>query len=384
MAYDEALMIPPMKIWELPDNKKDDLDKYLDSDDYFAQLKVDGFWFSYERTENHGYLFSRTKSAKDGLPVEKSELVPHITNFLFKVLPPKTIVIGEIYKQGGTSKDVTSVLGCLKDKALARQEKVEDKLRFYIHDIIYYNGINLMNVKAENRYKILVETVPESPFITIAKVYEQDKKDYLEAVLNVGGEGIVLKRKNDAYIPDKRPAWSTIKVKKHGDVDVVCMGLCDATKYYDGKLDLGVDYSGKDADKWDYWVVEKLTVENGEAKIEELHKVPVGRKDILKCADCRTVPVTKGYYLGWKTSLEIGAFDENGQLKKIGTVSSGLTDSIKISIAKDENYILNKVVTVHFMEKDNNELTLRHPSFDRIREDKNPEECTLKEIFTND
>lgn len=380
--YPEANMVMAMRIWQLPDNKKHELSKHCNSGEYFAQEKVDGFWYQFEKTDNYCYLFSRTVSAKDGLLVEKSANVPHLTNFLNEKLPSRTTIIGEIYYPGKTSKDATVVMGCLPEKAIERQK--DNPIHFYIHDIIQYDNINLMNVKAELRYKILskiweLHDLSSNPYLRLADYVTEDIENYIESILAAGGEGAVLKKKDVIYQPEKKPAWSSIKVKKHGEADVVCMSFCDATKYYDGKLDLLNNYGGKDALEWPYWVNEEMDLSTGLIISEK--KIPINERMTIRGINFRTVPVTKGYYYNWKTSIEIGAFDDNNNLIKIGTVSSGLTDAIKEEISNYPEKYLNKVIQVGYMEKDCDEKTLRHPTFERLREDKNANECILKEIF---
>lgn len=381
--YPEAKMIKAMKIWQLPDNKKNELSKHCNSGEYFAQEKIDGFWYQFEKTENYYYLFSRTVSAKNNLLVEKSANVPHLVDFLNERLPKNTIIIGEIYYPNKTSKDVTTIMGCDSPKAIARQEG--NPLHYYIHDIIYYDGINLLNTKAELRYKILSKiwekhNLGDSPYLRLADCVTENIENFIDEILyEKGGEGVVLKNKESIYYPDKKPAWTGIKVKKHGTADVVLIDFNDATKYYDGKLDLGNNYSGKDAFEWDYWVIEKL---NEVRMVVEERKIPVGKTEVIRGLDYRTVPVTKGYYYNWKTSISIGAFDESGEVVKIGTVSSGLDDAIKEEMSINPSNFINKVVEVGYMEKDNQEKTLRHPTFIRLREDKNSTDCTIKEIFS--
>lgn len=380
--YPEANMVLAMRIWQLPDNKKHELSQHCNSKEYFAQEKVDGFWYQFEKTDNYNYLFSRTVSAKDGLLVEKSANVPHLTNFLASKLPPKTTIIGEIYYPGKTSKDATVVMGCLPEKAIERQK--DNPIYYYLHDIIQYDGINLINVKAELRYKILskiweLHELNTCKYLRLADFVTENIEEYIENILSNGGEGVVLKQKKAIYYPDKKPAWTSIKVKKHGDADVVCMGFCDATKYYDGKLDLLNNYGGKDALEWPYWVNEEMDLSTGLIISEK--KIPINERMTIRGTNFRTVPVTKGYYYNWKTSIEIGAYNDIGELIKIGTVSSGLDDSTKEEISKNSKNYLNKVIQVGYMEKDFNEKTLRHPTFELWRFDKNSTECTLKEIF---
>ena len=115
--YPEAKMIEPMKIWKLPDNKEHMLSEVCESGEYFAQEKIDGYWYQFEKTDNYSYLFSRNVSVTTGFLSEKGENVPHIMEAL-NSLPANTIIIGEIFYPGKTSKDVTTIMGCLSKTAI--------------------------------------------------------------------------------------------------------------------------------------------------------------------------------------------------------------------------------------------------------------------------
>ena len=118
--YPEALIIEPMKINKIPDGKEHMFPSLCESGEYFAQLKKDGYWYMFERTANHSYLFSRNKSVETGALTEKGANVPHIMQALAS-LPAGTILIGEIYYPGKRSKDVTPIMGSLPEKAIERQ-----------------------------------------------------------------------------------------------------------------------------------------------------------------------------------------------------------------------------------------------------------------------
>ena len=179
--------------------------------------------------------------------------------------------------------------------------------------------------------------------------------------LNKGEEGVVLKKKDAVYVPDKRPAWSSIKIKKMDFIDCICIGFEDATK----------QYSGKELNTWEYWVDlsgnpyhGRYLDDNGYATI----KTPM-------------FPVTKPYFYGWKTSMRLGALDNEGKIVEIGTVSSGLTDDLKADFAKNPDKYLNRVVSIQCMEKNNTDHTLRHGFFKCFRDDKNFEDCLIDTIF---
>ena len=340
--YPEARMVEPMKIWKLPDGKEHMFSEICNSGDYFAQEKIDGYWYQFEKTDNYSYLFSRNISTTTGFLTEKSDNVPHIIEAL-SVLPKNTTLIGEVYYPGGTSKTVTTIMGCLPETAIKRQK--DNLIHYYVHDIIMYDGVNLVNASAENRYKILNKiwekhNLNNIEFLKLAETFTENIETRTAEILAAGGEGVVLKKKDLPYYPGKRPAWSTIKIKKIDTVDLVCIGFCDATK----------EYTGKEIETWQYWI-------DGEA-------------------------VTKGYYYGWKTAMRVGAYDDNNNLVEIGTVSSGLTDKDKELMATNPELYLNKVFNFSCMEKDNKEHTLRHPHIIGPREDKSAKDCILSEIFS--
>lgn len=356
----EDLMIQPMLIWTLPANKKDKLSEICASGEYFAEEKLDGALYQFCRTDKGNYLFGRTVSVKNGLLTNKIDNVPHIDSAL-SCLPCGTVIVGEIYVPGGTSKNVTSIMGCLPAEAIKRQDK-QGKIKYYLHDMIFYNGENMQSWGAEARYQKLVEAwnefhLEQFDFLRLAESFDTDIEERLSQILAAGGEGIVLKKKDALYSEGKRPAWATIKCKQMDTIDLVCTRAIEATK----------EYSGKELNTWEYWVDlsgnpyhGRYLDDNGYATI----KTPM-------------FAVTKPYFYGWKTAIGIGAYDDEGNLKEIGTVSSGLTDEMRAHL---DDYI-GKVVALQCMSIDRKEKTLRHPIVKAWRDDKNAAECKLSEVF---
>lgn len=334
----EDLMIQPMLIWTLPSNKKDKLSEVCASGEYFAEQKVDGALYQFCRTDKGNYLFGRTVSVKNGLLTNKIDNVPHINSAL-SCLPCGTVIVGEIYVPGGTSKNVTSIMGCLPAEAIKRQDK-QGKIKYYLHDMIFYDGEDMQSWGAEVRYQKLVEVwnefhLEQFDFLRLAESFDTGIEERLSQILAAGGEGIVLKKKDAPYSEGKRPAWATIKCKQMDTIDLVCTRAIEATK----------EYTGKELKTWPYW------------------------KD--------GIAVTKPYFYDWKTAIGIGAYDDEGNLKEIGTVSSGLTDEMRAHL---DDYI-GKVVALQCMSIDRKEKTLRHPIVKAWRDDKNAMECKLSEVF---
>lgn len=361
----EAECIQAMKIWKLPDGKENMFPSICNSGEYFAELKKDGYWYQYEKTEHYDYLFSRNVSKTTGILTEKLANVPHIKK-AFAELPVGTILIGEIYYPGKTSKDVTKIMGCLSDEAIIRQQ-TSGLIHFYLHDVIKYNGVDLQNEGAWIRYQILIKiwnkfNLQQYNYLELAKSVEDDIQEFTAAALNAGEEGVVLKKRDAVYSPDKRPAWSSIKVKKMDFLDCICIGFEDATK----------QYNGKELNTWEYWI---------ETMSGNLYH---GR--YLNDAGCVMIktpmePVTKPYFYGWKTSIRLGVYDDNNKIIEIGTVSSGLTDELKADFAKHPEKYLNRVVAIQCMEKNKDDHTLRHAFFKGFRDDKDVKDCRLTDLF---
>ena len=363
----EDLMIQPMLIWTLPANKKDKLSEICASGEYFAEEKIDGALYQFCRTDKGNYLFGRTVSVKNGLLTNKIDNVPHINSAL-SCLPCGTVIIGEIYVPGGTSKNVTSIMGCLPAEAIKRQDK-QGKIKYYLHDMIFYNGEDMQSWGAEARYQKLVEAwnefhLEQFDFLRLAESFDTGIEERLSQILAAGGEGIVLKKKDAPYSEGKRPAWATIKCKQMDTIDLVCTRAIEATK----------EYTGKELETWPYWQERSEQNQNGEytwlSSEGQYYEDYLHNPHIYR-------PITKPYFYGWKTAIGIGAYDDEGNLKEIGTVSSGLTDEMRAHLS---DYV-GKVVALQCMSIDRKEKTLRHPIVKAWRDDKNAAECKLSEGF---
>jgi ATP-dependent DNA ligase len=364
----EDLMIQPMLIWTLPSNKKDKLSEVCASGEYFATEKIDGALYQFCRTDKGNYLFGRTVSVKNGLLTNKIDNVPHIDSAL-SCLPCGTVIVGEVYVPGGTSKNVTSIMGCLPAEAIKRQDK-QGKIKYYLHDMIFYNGENMQSWGAEARYQKLVEAwnefhLEQFDFLRLAESFDTGIEERLSQILAAGGEGIVLKKKDAPYSEGKRPAWATIKCKQMDTIDLVCTRAIEATK----------EYTGKELETWPYWQECSERDQNGEytwlSSEGQYYEDYLHNPHIYR-------PVTKPYFYGWKTAIGIGAYDDEGNLKEIGTVSSGLTDEMRAHL---DDYV-GKVVALQCMSIDRKEKTLRHPIVKAWRDDKNAAECKLSEVLS--
>ena len=364
-----GLMIEPQLIHKGTDSQL----KACDDGTWFAQLKKDGALYMYVKGLNgENYLFGRTVSKKTGLLTEKSANVPHIIE-AFHDIPNGTIILGEIYYPGKTSKDVTSIMGCLPQKAIERQNGSYGPIHYYIYDCLGYNGTSLLKYDNWTRYQVLQAiwkkhiplfewTEGENTikafykYLELAVAIDTDIYQSIGKALAAGEEGMVVKKKTALYEPGKRPQ-TMLKAKQVDNIDAVIIGFKDPVK----------EYTGKEIESWQFWVNKN-----------DNFRLPIG----CFYGNDMVIPVTKHYYYGWKNAIEIGAYDNQGNLKSIGTIASGLTDFMREDMSLHPEKYLYKVCEIQCMMKDNKEQTLRHGFFISIREDKNKEDCKLENIFS--
>lgn len=355
-----SLMIEPQLIHKGTDSQL----KNCEDGTWFAQLKKDGAFYMYVKgLGGENYLFGRTISKKTGLLTEKSANVPHIIE-AFHDIPNGTILIGEIYYPGKTSKDVTSIMGCLAPKAIERQNGTYGAIHYYVYDCLGYNGTSLLNYDNWTRYQVLqaiwkhdiVEGSVIPWTVELAAAVDEEIYASIGKALAAGEEGMVVKKKTALYEPGKRP-MTMLKAKQVDYIDAVIIGFKDPE----------IKYTGKEIETWQYWIDENF-----------MNPKPIG----FHYGEPDAIPVTKHYYYGWYNAIEIGAYDEKENIHSIGTIASGLTDFMREDMSLHPDKYLNKVVKIQCMMKDNKEKTLRHGFLISIREDKDSKDCKLKDIFS--
>lgn len=109
-------------------------------------------------------------------------------------------------------------MGCLAPEAIKRQQS-SGLIHYYLHDVIKYNGINIQNEGAWTRYQVLKAiwdkfNLSQYSYMELADAVLDNIQEFTAAALAAGEEGAVLKKKDAPYVPDKRPAWSSIKIKR--------------------------------------------------------------------------------------------------------------------------------------------------------------------------
>ena len=360
----------PPSTWS-DEKKRENARMKIYSGEWYGAEKKDGYFAKLIKDEDGNIiLYSRSRGV-NGKFADKHEWVPHLKPF-FDFLPNGTCLLGELYlpSQPG-SRNITTIMGCLKEKAIARQEKGE-KLHFYVFDCLAWCGFNYMTKKAWHRFNFVMTAIPLTFDYVSAATYVSgaDLNILLQETLARGDEGVVITHKDGLYEPGKRPSKTTLKIKKELKQTIDCFftGTGSApTK----------EYTGKEIETWKYWQ-NQMTGEKVEAEMYKEYK-----------NGCPIIPITKGYYHGWAGSLEIAVFRhrvgskckirgveyEDTEVFPIGWLS-GLPDEMK---ADPKKYAFIPI-EVTAMEYDSINRSLRHGKMVGWRKDLTLNDCTLDKL----
>ena len=365
------------KYWSFPSSYKGDIKaevkNMIFSGDYIGSQKIDGHYFRFIKDDDGNMILqSRTKNV-DGVYLNKIDWVPQLHDF-FNSLPNGTCFLGELYFPNNEgSKKVTTIMGCLMDKARGRQEKGE-KLNYYIFDIWAYNGKSYLDVMAKDRAYDLVATIGEFYGGTINTHYVkfatycdgEELWDMLQEILYNGGEGVVITRKTSTPEPGKRTSRKTLKIKKEIEKEIDC--------FLTGKYKPSTrEYKGKEIENWMYWE-DIRTGQKFNAPLYSDYK------------EGHTIePITKGWFYGWAGAVEIALIEDEAHGNSIHPIGwiSGISDKIKEEIVKSPSNLQTKVVKVTAMEIDDETSSLRHGKIIEWREDKSWRDCSLSQLKEN-
>lgn len=337
----------PMLVGKAPKN----YENMFKNTPIIGTVKKDGYFSQLVKDNNEVHLYSRTVSKKTGYYSDNIEKVPHIKDWAMNELPNGTCIIGEVYYPNGTSKNVTSVLGALPEKAIERQKGEYGKIHFYMHDILAYNGEDYVmnNMTYDYRYSNLCDHIdiatPLIPELEVARCYDNAYLDLNKVTIDklaAGEEGMVFRVENGLYAPGKRQPKVMFKIKQaQNDIDFVITEVLPPEYLY----------TGKESETWGY--------KDKEGNL-----------------------ITKAAYYGWAGALRLGAYDNAGNLVSVGRVSSGLTDNLKADLAANPDKYIGTVVEVNCMSLDKGNKTMRHCYLSRLRADKPAQDCKLEEIFS--
>lgn len=383
----------PEKYWSFPSSysqqkREDEIEKMI-SFGYYYQLKTDGNYSAFiVDFDNEKRLITRGISKGTG---EYGRVEDKVFFFesLAAAFDKPTRIMGEIYYDKGIDKHVGSVLRCKEQKAKSIQDKeyykevskfsakdrrdIEDneffnqKLKWRIFDVWYYDGESLMDTPWIERQKLIPEIVKRinNPLVSgvAHKLMDEEFYENLRRIFAAGGEGVVCYNPNGKPDPGARTAHKTCKVKQEITTDIDCFII--------GTEPAKRDYTGKEYTSWEYW----YDMKNSEL-LEGQYYTQYRLGDSI-------VPVSKGFFHGWPGAIYCGVYDKDGKIYNLCKVS-GLTEEFKEELKNNYDKWHLCPVTINGMSisRTKEEISIRHPVLKSIRkEDINIKDCTLEKIL---
>lgn len=344
-TIEDFAMLTPMRYYNNEAESAKRTDMINNKDDlYMATVKKDGDWsMLIHYSQGHNLIRSRSISKLTGVYGDYTAKLPHLCADMDK-LPDNTVLLAEIcWDEPGTNANtVGTILRCLPAKAVERQQ--ERKLKALVFDCLMINGQDCTADGYEHRFELAAATMrlylKDCPtmYMTQRCLLDGDHDNFLEwadEIIAHGGEGLVIQRKDNPYMPGTRTAWKTLKLKQSlPEMELKVVSTIDPKMYYEGDC----------PDNWDYWY-QDMPGANSERG---------------------NFPVTKPFFYGWKNGITV---EYNGTTCD---VTSGLTDADRewLATAEAQQMVCNGELYAVVKAMQTNSLgRLRHPYVVRLRND---------------
>lgn len=99
------------------------------------------------------------------------------------------------------------------------RSETDGELLFYVFDILWLEGKNLMGLTQKERSAVLLTLVPKNGIIRNGFSVEARGTEFFDVAKDIGLEGIIAKRSDSTYLPgDRSKDWLKIKVQKRQEV----------------------------------------------------------------------------------------------------------------------------------------------------------------------
>jgi ATP-dependent DNA ligase len=190
---------------------------------------------------------SRNRCSDTYLLNELTDNVPHLCSLDLGQWKG-SIFDGELYlpdsfvkldSMANALEATSALLHCSPEKAKEFQETAGNKIHYHIFDVLKAEGKDLRPLSFKHRleylneFKSYIDSLEGNQFIEFEDLIFKDKEQYFREVIKAGGEGIVLKDLEAPYFPGAR-SQSWLKLKRSNTVDAIVIGY-DRGKEWDKK-----------------------------------------------------------------------------------------------------------------------------------------------------
>lgn len=307
------------------------IDKPFDSSDWLFEIKWDGYRAVSFIQNGKLRLVSRNQNDLTGQFPELRELPKFVK-------AEKAILDGEIValdEQGRSSFSLMQQRTGFRAHGRRVPGQSGLPMAYYVFDLIYVDGYDLRRVPLEERKDVLAKIVSTNEVVRYSEHFPEHGLALFDAAQQQGLEGILAKRRGSCYEERRTREWLKIKITQ--TIDCVIGGYTDpeGSRQYFGSLVLGL-YN----EKGQFIHVGQVGTGFDQMRLKEV----------------------------WQ------------ELKKLETKQNPFfapVDARRVHWVKPE-LVCEVKFTEWTHETAEGGLKLRAPVFMGLREDKDPQECTLK------
>ena len=125
------------------------------------------------------------------------------------------------------------------------QKDPSGELRFYVFDILYLNGHDIMHLPLIKRKSLIPDVIEDIPQVYYCEHVESMGKSFFEQAVENGMEGVIAKQADSKYIPGSRSdKW--LKIKAMESQEALICGYTDSDSAAPfGSLILGIHRDGE-------------------------------------------------------------------------------------------------------------------------------------------
>ena len=199
----------------------------FDDEDYIFELKLDGI-------RCIAYLDSNRTNLRNKRNKELLSLYPELKDLHLQVKKP-CILDGELVvlnRDGSPNFALLQKRSLLTDKLKIEIESEKHKVHFVAYDILYIDGISIVDKPLLERKKHLKDNIKENNLLNISRFISTNGIKLFNLTKQLSLEGIVAKRKDSEYEIGKR-SKSWIKIKNLIDEDLL---ICVIKLYENGLI----------------------------------------------------------------------------------------------------------------------------------------------------
>jgi bifunctional non-homologous end joining protein LigD len=211
-------------------------DHPFSSDDWLYEIKFDGYRAIAFIEDDEVRLVSRNQN-------EMTSLYPELHALPSQVKGQQVILDGEVVAiddQGRPSFSLMQQRAGIRSGIKRTRPNAEIPVLYYVFDLLYLDGYNLMRVNLEDRKALLKTIITENDIFKFSEHFIGEGEKLYEAAKQKGLEGIVAKRRNGCYVQKRSREWLKMKITKRQEC--VIGGYTDprGSREHFGSLILGL------------------------------------------------------------------------------------------------------------------------------------------------